>query len=167
MISSVSRASATRLLLRRTCVAGAAVAAVAGQLLAAPTIADARGSGTPSGPEAGVQHAQQAQPAQRAKQRATTIAENQLPFTTRFAGDFRGSITRISNSLMTCDETKAPLDPEQPPCLDARKGLGPRPINNKYEMNYINIDPGSVGPLGDAIYSASSADLGLIDGSQV
>ncbi|WP_049652798.1 hypothetical protein [Kitasatospora sp. MY 5-36] len=221
MTSSVSRAAATRLLVRRTCVVGAAVAAVAGQLLAVPTVADARGSGTGTGANAGAQYPQSSQNSQapqssqspqnsqnsqssqlpqlplhpknplellqslqsknplqsfqalqspqphRPQQRATTIAENQLPFTTRFEGDFHGSITRISNSLMTCDETKAPLDPEQPPCEDARKGLGSRPINNKYEMKYINIDPGSVGPLGDGIYSASSADLGLIDGSRV
>ncbi|MFF3003895.1 hypothetical protein ACFVTF_13915 [Kitasatospora sp. NPDC057940] len=149
--SAVSRAAAARLLARRAVVAGAALAAVASQLLVTPT-ADARGSGSGS-----------ANP----RPRAETIAENPLPFTTRFQGDFHGSVTRISNSLMTCDETKAPLDPEQPPCEDARKGLGSMPINNKYEMKYINIDPGSIGPLGDPIYSASSADLGLIDGSKV
>ncbi|MFI6155767.1 hypothetical protein ACIBCA_24135 [Kitasatospora sp. NPDC051170] len=148
--STVSRAAAARLLARRTGVAGAALVAVAGQLLIAPTMADARGSGS-----------------SKPHTRAETISENPLPFTTRFTGNFHGSITRISNSLMTCDETKAPLDPAQPPCEDARKGLGPRPINNKYEMKYINIDPGSIGPLGDQIYSASSADLGLIDGSHV
>ncbi|WP_031075484.1 hypothetical protein [Streptomyces sp. NRRL WC-3742] len=148
--STVSRAAAARLLARRTGVAGAALVAVAGQLLIAPTVADARGSGS-----------------SKPHTRAETISENRLPFTTRFQGDFHGSITRISNSLMTCDETKAPLDPAQVPCEDARKGLGPMPINNKYEMKYINIDPGTIGPLGDPIYSASSADLGLIDGSNV
>ncbi|MFD5463832.1 hypothetical protein ACFWIQ_13570 [Kitasatospora sp. NPDC127059] len=150
--SSVSRAAATRLLARRIGVAGAALTAVAAQLLVVPTLADARGSGSNSS---------------KPQTRAETVAENQLPFTTRFQGDFHGSISRISNSLMTCDETKAPLDPAQPPCEDARTGLGSMPINNKYEMKYINIDPGAVGPEGDAIYSASSADLGLIDGSTV
>ncbi|MER5350702.1 hypothetical protein ABT093_10255 [Kitasatospora sp. NPDC002551] len=147
--SIVSRAATARLLARRVGIAGVAVAAVAGQLLSSP-IADARGSG-PTGPEL----------------RADTISENPLPFTTRFEGDFHGSITRISNSLMTCDETQPPVDPAQPSCVEARTGAGSRPINNNYQMKYVNIDPGSIGPLGDAIYSASSADLGLIEGSQV
>ncbi|MFB6892614.1 hypothetical protein ACFCX4_25250 [Kitasatospora sp. NPDC056327] len=147
--SIVSRAATARLLARRIGITGVAVAAVAGQLLSG-SVADARGSG-PKGPEL----------------RADTIASNPLPFTTRFEGDFHGSVTRISNTLMTCDETQPPVDPEQPPCVDARTGAGSRPINNNYQMKYVNIDPGSIGPLGDQIYSASSADLGLLEGSQV
>ncbi|MFC5664392.1 hypothetical protein ACFP3U_15535 [Kitasatospora misakiensis] len=147
--STVSRAAAVRLLARRAGIAGVAVVAVAGQLLSAP-IADARGSGP-----RGTQH------------RADTIVSNPLPFTTRFQGDFHGSVTRISNTLMTCDETQPPVDPAQPPCVDARTGAGSRPINNNYQMKYVNIDPGSIGPLGDEIYSASSADLGLLEGSKV
>ncbi|MFD9062216.1 hypothetical protein ACFVZ3_11905 [Kitasatospora purpeofusca] len=147
--STVSRAAAVRTLARRIGITGVAVVAVAGQLLTAP-IADARGSG-PKGPQ----------------QRADTIVSNPLPFKTRFQGDFHGSVTRISNSLMTCDETQPPVDPAQPPCVDARTGAGSRPINNNYQMKYINIDPGSIGPLGDEIYSASSADLGLLEGSKV
>ncbi|WP_030394340.1 hypothetical protein [Kitasatospora purpeofusca] len=34
-------------------------------------------------------------------------------------------------------------------------------------MKYVNIDPGSIGPLGDPIYSASSADLNLPPGATV
>ncbi|WP_051756974.1 hypothetical protein [Kitasatospora purpeofusca] len=34
-------------------------------------------------------------------------------------------------------------------------------------MKYVNIDPGSIGPLGDPIYSASSADLNLPPGASV
>ncbi|MGV9270373.1 hypothetical protein ACWDRR_37680 [Kitasatospora sp. NPDC003701] len=147
--STVSRAAATRLLARRIGVAGAAFAAVATQLLASP-VADARGSG-PKQPEL----------------RADTISSNPLPFTTRFEGNFHGSVTRISNSLMTCDESQPPVDPAQPACVDARTGAGSRPINNNYQMKYINIDPGSIGPLGDPIYSASSADLGLLEGSEI
>ncbi|MFJ9947640.1 hypothetical protein [Kitasatospora sp. NPDC091207] len=145
--STVSRAAAARLLARRIGVAGAAFAAVA--TLASP-VADARGSG-PKQPGL----------------RADTIASNPIPFTTRFEGDFHGSVTRISNSLMTCDETQPPVDPAQPACVDARTGAGSRPINNNYQMKYINIDPGSIGPLGDPIYSASSADLGLLEGSEI
>ncbi|WP_405015837.1 DUF3344 domain-containing protein [Kitasatospora sp. NBC_00070] len=96
-----------------------------------------------------------------------TLAENRLPFETRFEGNFHGSVTHISNSLMTCDETKPPVDPAQPPCEQARTGAGSRPINNNYEMKYVNIDPGSIGPFGDAVYSASSADLALPEGSAV
>ncbi|WP_369184225.1 hypothetical protein [Streptomyces sp. Y1] len=147
--SPLSRVARARRIARRAVVAGAALAAVAGQLLA-PTLADARGSGS-----------------SKPHTRDSVVTANPLPFTTRFEGDFHGGIKRISNSLMTCDETKPPVDPAQVSCLDARKGLGPLPINNKYEMKYVNIDPGSIGPLGDPIYSASSADLGLIDGSKV
>ncbi|GAA1392961.1 hypothetical protein GCM10009639_25360 [Kitasatospora putterlickiae] len=99
--------------------------------------------------------------------RAQTITENRLPFTTRFQSEFHGSITHIGNALMTCDETQPPVDPAQPPCEQARTGAGTRPINNNYQMRYINIDPGSIGPLGDAIYSASSADLALPPGATV
>ncbi|MFJ1758295.1 hypothetical protein [Kitasatospora sp. NPDC088134] len=133
---------------RRIGISGAVLTTLAAQVLLGTGSADARGSG-------------------RATHRAETLASNPLPFTTRFSGDFHGSITRISNTLMTCDETKAPLDPAQPPCTEARTGAGTRPINNNYEMKYVNIDPGTIGPLGDPIYSASSADLGLIDGSTV
>ncbi|WP_344465420.1 hypothetical protein [Kitasatospora kazusensis] len=150
MPTTESRAAGARRLARRLGIAGAAFAAVAAQLLASP-VADARGPG----------------PHHTLRADAATLAENKLPFTTRFEGDFHGSVTRISNSLMTCDETKPPLDPAQPPCEQARTGAGSRPINNNYYMKYINIDPGSTGPLGDPIYSASSADLGLIDGSTV
>ncbi|BAJ28158.1 hypothetical protein KSE_23390 [Kitasatospora setae KM-6054] len=125
------------------------LATLAAQLLVTGGAADARGSGRTT------------------THRANTVASNPLPFKTRFSGEFHGSITRISNSLMTCDETKPPVDPAQPPCEEARTGAGSRPINNNYEMKYVNIDPGSIGPFGDPIYSASSADLGLIDGSTV
>ncbi|GAA1138541.1 hypothetical protein F4556_005366 [Kitasatospora gansuensis] len=147
MPPTVSRAAGARRLARRVGIAGAALVAVAAQLLTSP-IADARGGG---------QH----------RVGDDVIQANPLPFTTRFEGDFHGSITRISNSLMTCDETKPPLDPAQPPCEQARTGEGTRPINNNYQMKYVNIDPGTIGPFGDAIYSASSADLGLIEGSTV
>ncbi|WP_441246401.1 hypothetical protein [Kitasatospora sp. McL0602] len=151
MLSTTSRTAEPRRFARRLGVAGAALVAVAAQLLASP-VADARGPGP------GAQHG---------SQRATTLSDNPLPFTTRFESDMHGSITRISNSLMTCDESKPQLDPAQPPCVDARTGAGSRPINNNYYMKYVNIDPGSIGPFGDAIYSASSADLGLVDGSEV
>ncbi|MER5638531.1 hypothetical protein ABT095_16410 [Kitasatospora sp. NPDC002227] len=151
MPSTADRGAVARRLGRRIGVAGAALAAVAAQVLAGPA-ADARGPG-PYGPQ---------------KTRATTIASNPIPFTTRFEADMHGSITRISNSLMTCDETKAPLDPKLPSCVEARTGAGNTILrNNDYPMKYINIDPGSIGPLGDPIYSASSADLGLIEGSEV
>ncbi|MFJ5228702.1 hypothetical protein ACIQBJ_02270 [Kitasatospora sp. NPDC088391] len=99
---------------------------------------------------------------------AQTLSENRLPFTTRFQGDFHGGITHISNTLMTCDETQPPVDPAQAPCEQARNGDGALPINNKYQMKYINIEgPGKVGPLGDPIYSSSSADLQLPEGATV
>ncbi|MCX4690285.1 hypothetical protein OG401_39380 [Kitasatospora purpeofusca] len=111
-------------------------------------------------------HSRGTEPA-RGHRAATTIIENRLPFTTRFQGEFHGSVTHIGNALMTCDETKPPVDPAQPPCEQARTGAGTRPINNNYEMKYVNIDPGSIGPLGDPIYSASSADLSLPPGATV
>ncbi|MFE1316247.1 hypothetical protein [Kitasatospora phosalacinea] len=99
---------------------------------------------------------------------ANTITENRLPFTTRFEGDFHGGITHIGNTLMTCDETQPPVDPAQAPCVQARNGDGPRPINNNFQMKYINIDgPGHFGPLGDPIYSSSSADLQIPEGATV
>ncbi|AUG76916.1 hypothetical protein CFP65_2057 [Kitasatospora sp. MMS16-BH015] len=151
MLSTASRGADARRFARRLGIAGAALAVAAAQLLAGPA-ADARGPG-PYGP---------------IKTRATTIASNPIPFTTRFEENMHGSITRISNSLMTCDETKAPLDPKLPKCEDARTGAGSTILrNNDYPMKYVNIDPGSIGPFGDEIYSASSADLGLIDGSNV
>ncbi|WP_407990558.1 hypothetical protein [Kitasatospora sp. CMC57] len=147
MPHTVSRAVGARRLARRVGIAGAALVAVAAQLMASP-VADARGSGTHRAGD-------------------DVLQQNVLPMKTRFSGEFHGSITRISNSLMTCDETQPPVDPAQPPCEQARAGEGSRPINNNYQMKYINIDPGSVGPLGDEIYSASSADLGLVEGSNV
>ncbi|AUG75436.1 hypothetical protein CFP65_0473 [Kitasatospora sp. MMS16-BH015] len=153
MLFTARRSTRSRHLTRRLAVAGAALAATAGQVLAAP-VAGARGPG-PAAPLAATPH-------------ATTISDNQLPFTTRYEHDMHGSITRISNSLMTCDETKQPpLDPNQAACVDARKGDGPLPINNNFYMKYINIDPGGFGPAGDPIYSASSADLHLMEGSEV
>ncbi|MFD5922431.1 hypothetical protein ACFVYP_37705 [Kitasatospora sp. NPDC058201] len=133
---------------RRALAAAVAVASAA-CVLAAPA-AYSRGTGPAQGHRA-----------------AITIQENRLPFTTRFQGDFHGSVTHISNSLMTCDETKPPVDPAQPPCEQGRTGAGSRPINNNYQMRYVNIDPGSIGPLGDPIYSASSADLQLPPGATV
>ncbi|WP_457029477.1 hypothetical protein [Kitasatospora sp. P5_F3] len=148
MPPTVSRAVGARRLARRAGIAGAALVAVAAQLLTSP-IADARGSGG--------QH----------RVGDDVLQQNVLPMSTRFSEQFHGSITRISNSLMTCDETKPPLDPAQPPCEQARTGEGSRPINNNYYMKYVNIDPGTIGPLGDEIYSASSADLGLLPDSTV
>ncbi|GAA2152607.1 hypothetical protein GCM10009760_49430 [Kitasatospora kazusensis] len=153
MLPTARRSTCGRRLARRLGVAGAALAVAAAQLLAAP-VAGSRGPG-PATP-------------QTAAPNAITLGENQLPFTTRYEHDMHGSITRISNSLMTCDETKVPpLDPNQAACVDARKGDGPLPINNNFFMKYINIDPNGVGPSGDPIYSASSADLHLLDGSEV
>ncbi|MFJ8041121.1 hypothetical protein ACIRBX_11515 [Kitasatospora sp. NPDC096147] len=150
MPSTVSRATGKRRTARRLAIASAALVAVAGQMMTLPS-ADARGSGD----------------GRRSPGHGEVVEQNVLPMKTRFDGTFHGSITRISNSLMTCDETKPPLDPNQPPCEQARVGDGSRPINNNYQMKYINIDPGSIGPEGDEIYSASSADLGLVEGSKV
>ncbi|MFC1410202.1 hypothetical protein ACEZCY_13125 [Streptacidiphilus sp. N1-12] len=99
--------------------------------------------------------------------------QHPLPMTTRFQADMHGSITRIGNTLMTCDEKQAPLTKGVASCTDARKGVGQGIYNNNYKMRYINQYPGkfplppSEGGGFETLYSSSGATLNLIPGSTV
>lgn len=99
--------------------------------------------------------------------------EHNVPFSTRWSADIHGTITSVGNSIVTCDPSKPKRYANAPDCLTARHQVPPTVgtragRNNDYWMKYINIDgPGHKGPLGDPIYSSSSAQFKLPPNSQV
>ena len=99
--------------------------------------------------------------------------QHPIPMTTRYQADMNGSITRIANTLMTCDETKPPVTPGVASCLDARKGVGQGIYNNNYNMRYVNQYPGkfklpaSEGGGYETLYSSSGAVMNLSKGSDI
>ncbi|SEK74041.1 hypothetical protein [Streptacidiphilus jiangxiensis] len=99
--------------------------------------------------------------------------EHNVPFSTRWSADIHGTITSVGNSIVTCDPTKPKREADAPDCLTARQQVPPTVgtragRNNDYWMQYINIDgPGHKGPLGDPVYSSSSAEFKLPHNSEV
>ncbi|PYC77823.1 hypothetical protein C7C46_17785 [Streptomyces tateyamensis] len=159
MSTTAGRATRARTLVRRCAVAIAATTAAAAQFLFIPA-AGALPAAAPERGSAGAEH--------RDDPNAPVLSEHPIPFTTRFQADMQGNITRIGNTLLTCDETKAPVKAGTAPCTDARNGVGPNIFDNNYQMRYVNIEPpGRKGPLGDDIYSSSSASLTLPDSATV
>ncbi|MFC1418391.1 hypothetical protein [Streptacidiphilus cavernicola] len=149
----------SRRLLRATAAVAAACAAVVAQL------ALATGSGAAAPDRVGPVHAQH--------RAVGDTGQHPIPMTTRYHAVMHGSITRIGNTLMTCDEKKAPLKKGVASCLDARKGVGQGIYNNNYMMKYINQYPGkfplppSEGGGFETLYSSSGAQLNLLPGSTV
>ncbi|WP_035805775.1 hypothetical protein [Kitasatospora mediocidica] len=164
MSPTAGRAADARTLARRCGVAAAATAAAAAQFLTVPAAGAQPVTAVPAGAvERGGPGA-----SHRDDPNAPVLSEHQIPLTTRFQADMHGSITRIANTLMTCDETKPPVKAGVASCEDARRGVGQGIFNNNYPMKYVNIEqPGTIGPLGDEIYSSSSADLKLADQSDI
>ncbi|MFE0465537.1 hypothetical protein ACFW1A_40445 [Kitasatospora sp. NPDC058965] len=159
MSNPAGRATGARRLVRRCAVAVAATTAAAAQFLFVP-VAGAHPAVAPERGSAGAQH--------RDDPNAPVLSEHPIPLTTRFQADMQGTITRIGNSLMTCDETKPPVKAGAASCTDARNGVGQGIFNNNYTMKYVNIEPpGTKGPLGDDIYSSSSAKLTIPDSATV
>ena len=145
---------------RRTVLATAAVAAASAAVVAQLALAPASGAAT----------AERSGPAARA---AAEPPARSIPFTTRYHAEMHGSITRVGNTLLTCDETKAPVKAGVASCLDARNGVGQGIYNNNYEMRYVNEYPGtfklsaSKGGGFETLYSSSGAVLGLPANSKV
>ena len=110
---------------------------------------------------------------QRAATDPTDTGEHPIAMKTRYHAQMHGSVTRIGNTLMTCDETKAPLNGVTASCEDARNGVGQGIYNNNYFMKYVNEYPGkfplppSEGGGFETLYSSSGAVLGLPAGSEV
>lgn len=158
--STTGKAHHPHRLVRRAALATAAVAAVACQLAGAPL--------------AGAASVDRVGPHTRAlAAKADDTGQHALPLTTRYHARMNGSITRIGNTLMTCDEKKAPLAKGAASCVDAQKGIGQGIFNNNYQMRYVNQYPGkfplppSEGGGFETLYSSSGAQLNLIPGSTV
>ncbi|MFC1406849.1 MULTISPECIES: hypothetical protein [Streptacidiphilus] len=102
-----------------------------------------------------------------------STGQHPIPMKTRYQADMNGSITRIANTLMTCDEKKPPVTPGVASCLDARKGIGQGIYNNNYIMRYVNQYPGkfklpaSEGGGYETLYSSSGAVMNLSKGSDI
>jgi hypothetical protein len=145
---------------RRIVVGAVAMAAASAAVVAQLAFAPASGAAT----------AERGGPAARA---AAEPPAKSIPFTTRFHAEMHGSITRVGNTLLTCDETKAPVKPGVASCLDARNGVGKGIYNNNYDMRYVNEYPGkfplpaSEGGGFETLYSSSGAVLGLPANSKV
>lgn len=134
-------------------VAVTAAATIGLQLAAAPT----SGAAAPERPG----------PAHTTKQLRDEPAEHPLPLTLRYSAKMHGGITRIANTLMSCDESKKPLLDTAPDCETARKGEGEGIYNNNYPMKYVNAFPGEYAPAHEKIYSSSGAKLNIPAGSTV
>ncbi|MEY9870931.1 hypothetical protein ABH931_000385 [Streptacidiphilus sp. MAP12-33] len=141
---------------RRGLLAVVAASALFAPLAAAASSADAAvARGNPGGHQRGVP------------------TEHNVPFSTRWSADLHGTVTSVGNSIVTCDPAKPKRYPDAPDCLTARHQVPPTlgtraGRNNDYWMQYINIDgPGHKGPLGDPIYSSSSAEFKLPPNSEV
>lgn len=151
--------SRSRKLFRATAALAVAGTAAASQLAFAPV----SGAAAP------------ARPGPRPVVRAVgDTGQHAIPITTRYKSNMHGSITRVANTLMTCDEKKAPVTPGvTASCLDARNGVGQGIYNNNYDMRYVNQYPGkfklppSEGGGFETLYSSSGAVLNLRDGSDV
>jgi hypothetical protein len=145
---------------RALAAAAAASAAIVAQLAFAPS------SGATAPERPGPVHAT----AQRVD---GDTGQHPIPLTTRYHADMHGSITRIGNTLMTCDATKPPVTAGVASCADAQKGIGKGIYNNNYPMRYVNQYPGtfplpaSEGGGFERLYSSSGAKLDLIPGSTV
>jgi hypothetical protein len=112
-------------------------------------------------------------PAPRTLVKDDTMGQHAIPLSTRYHAQLHGSITRIANTLMTCDERKRLGTRGVASCLNARKGVGAGIFNNNYPMRYVNEYPGNFPlPPGEGggvehIYSSSGATLDLPPGSTV
>ena len=155
----VGTSLSSRRLLRTTAAFAVACAAVLAQLALAPS------SGATAPDRVG--------PVTSQPRAGDDTGQHPLPLTTRYHAEMHGSITRIGNTLMTCDETKAPLFKGVSSCKDAQKGVGTGIYNNNYPMRYVNQYPGkfplppSEGGGFETLYSSSGASLNLIPGSTV
>jgi len=124
-------------------------------------------------PASGAATIDRAGPGHRVLRDGTDWTEHPLPIKTRFRANMHGDITRAGNTLMTCDEHKAPVVKGDASCLDARKGVGKGIFNNNYDMKYVNQYPGrfklpaAEGGGYEQLYSSSGSQLKLPPNSTV
>jgi hypothetical protein len=151
--STVGKTSRRRRAARAMAAVAVAAAAAVSQFAFAPT------SGAASVDRAG--------PGHRQLRDITDTGEHPLPIKVRYQADLHGSVTRVGNTLMTCDQTKPPTYDKAASCLDARQGIGKDIFNNNYDMKYVNQYPGKFklppqeGGGYEKLYSSSGSELKL------
>jgi hypothetical protein len=79
--------------------------------------------------------------------------QSEVAFAPRYTADLHGTVTRIGNSVVTCNEAMDAYRVDNAaPCADARRGVGGGIYNNNYQMKHL---------------PSTGADLTLPAGSKV